>query len=701
MKKLFILMIITMFSLPIIGQTFSNGTGGGAWSSPGTWLSGVVPNINSDVVIAGTDSVFTAAGAVCNSLTILSGGKLATGIDSVACTNTFEVEADAFFYNASSKGTVPGSVRILDPASTVVHSGSGTVGAIGNSEFGNLVIKRLEGCTPGTNLIIKGNLVINNSAATVVFRGARPATGSQEHTVHGNIIINMGTLSCLDVGDNSMFGIWNVKGDVIISGADARFSGFSSANAAGLAVYNIDGSIINNGGRVQVGTSSSAGPGQTIINLKRDFTFNSGTFATNSLGSYSINLVGSGVQNFYLRGANLNLNTELYDTVKAGSTVVMDLDTNKWGSATGGHFVVNGSLELKNISRLTGSGAFTLNPNATLKIGHPDGITSSLMTGSVQMIGGRNFSSEANYAYMGTASQVFGDAFPQTVSGLTISNSNGMMLVQNLLVSGNLTLLDGYLDLNGNTLTLGSNALISETPGKTVRGTSGKLVTTRDIGVPSGVNVGGLGAVITSSVNMGSTTIERYHSARSGSGNSGIFRAYNISPSNNSGLNATLRFYYDESELNGIPEANLIMFKSPDGSENSWSKIGGTVNTNDNFVEASGINDFSYWTLSGTNNPLPVENEKNELPKVFSLHQNYPNPFNPVTSIRYDLPKASFVNISVYNIIGQKVAELVNGNIDAGVHSVYFNADKLSSGVYIYKFTSAEYNYTLKMNLLK
>ena len=88
---------------------------------------------------------------------------------------------------------------------------------------------------------------------------------------------------------------------------------------------------------------------------------------------------------------------------------------------------------------------------------------------------------------------------------------------------------------------------------------------------PSGVNIGGLGAWISSAANLGSTTIDRYHSPRTGSGNQGISRYYNIEPTNNSGLNATFRFYYDESDLNGIPEANLRLFKSPDGSDNSWS----------------------------------------------------------------------------------------------------------------------------------
>jgi hypothetical protein len=82
-------------------------------------------------------------------------------------------------------------------------------------------------------------------------------------------------------------------------------------------------------------------------------------------------------------------------------------------------------------------------------------------------------------------------------------------------------------------------------------------------------------------------------------------------------------------------------------------------------------------------------------PKRFSLEQNYPNPFNPVTSIEYSLPNASQVSLIVYNILGQQVAELVNGNIKAGEHTVTFDASKLGSGIYYYRLQS-ENNISIK-----
>ncbi len=84
-----------------------------------------------------------------------------------------------------------------------------------------------------------------------------------------------------------------------------------------------------------------------------------------------------------------------------------------------------------------------------------------------------------------------------------------------------------------------------------------------------------------------------------------------------------------------------------------------------------------------------------ELPLQFSLSQNYPNPFNPATLIKYSIPDDGFVRLGVYNILGQEVEELVNGNLRAGNHEIIFNAQGLASG-----FITIDSNQTI-MLLLK
>ena len=86
--------------------------------------------------------------------------------------------------------------------------------------------------------------------------------------------------------------------------------------------------------------------------------------------------------------------------------------------------------------------------------------------------------------------------------------------------------------------------------------------------------------------------------------------------------------------------------------------------------------------------PDPTGIEKAEaLPKNMYLRQNYPNPFNPDTRIEYGLPKASEVRLTLYNILGQKVAELVNKSQNAGRYTVTWQPENVASGLYIYRLS--------------
>jgi hypothetical protein len=88
-------------------------------------------------------------------------------------------------------------------------------------------------------------------------------------------------------------------------------------------------------------------------------------------------------------------------------------------------------------------------------------------------------------------------------------------------------------------------------------------------------------------------------------------------------------------------------------------------------------------------------------PGKFVLEQNFPNPFNPSTKINFALPNESNVKIIVYNLIGQKVAEIANSKFSAGNHSIDFNGSNLSSGIYLYKIEAGEFTSTKKMQLIK
>ena len=85
----------------------------------------------------------------------------------------------------------------------------------------------------------------------------------------------------------------------------------------------------------------------------------------------------------------------------------------------------------------------------------------------------------------------------------------------------------------------------------------------------------------------------------------------------------------------------------------------------------------------------------------FSLSQNYPNPFNPSTTIEFNIPRQGLVNISVYNLLGEKVVTLVNDFMESGKHKIQFNASELASGIYMVKMSSGNFSDVIKINLLK
>jgi len=88
-------------------------------------------------------------------------------------------------------------------------------------------------------------------------------------------------------------------------------------------------------------------------------------------------------------------------------------------------------------------------------------------------------------------------------------------------------------------------------------------------------------------------------------------------------------------------------------------------------------------------------------PLAFRLEQNYPNPFNPSTKISFSVPTSGFITLKVYNVLGQEVSTLVNRVVEAGIHSVDFNAAQFNSGIYFYSLEAGDINQIKKMTLIK
>ncbi len=470
-------------------QFVTNGTGGGAWTSTTTWVGGTVPPSNASVTIASNDSVWTnLSGYVsCGGLTIQSGAKLNVIGSGIQMTGDFAIDAGATYINNtdSAKAWPAGAASYtIDPKSTfeLGNAGNGTLGwSQSDSTFGNVIIEPnvAGGVTCGANLTIQGNLTVNVGQGKVfrgISAGVYTSTGATSfvHHVMGNATVISGNWSAVDMGVSATVPLsctWNIDGNLTVGDASSssgvpRFSPITSEDDLGATgIFNVKGNFsLINGGRLAAGSNSGSNQSTSQIakvNVYGNLTFDStAAFGVNSTGNFIINFVGTKPQTVTL-GTNASFNhsgppqCSLWDTVAAGANVTI-VGGHLWRSqmttaANGaGAFVVNGTLNIDGADTIMGTQNFVVNPGGTLGIGSPDGIVASTDAtpdaGAIENDSARVFSSEANYVYNGTSSQVTGSGLPATVNDLTIDNSDTVTLSQATTINGSLYLKAGLFD---------------------------------------------------------------------------------------------------------------------------------------------------------------------------------------------------------------------------------------------------------------
>ena len=164
--------------------------------------------------------------------------------------------------------------------------------------------------------------------------------------------------------------------------------------------------------------------------------------------------------------------------------------------------------------------------------------------------------------------------------------------------------------------------------------------------------------------------------------NSGVFPAlYAVYENTGPGYNAT-------EHANGIGRLLTTEEAAEYSLENIFSK-----NSNPGYDFDWMPADFSITGIAKNTNLI--------IPDKFSLEQNYPNPFNPLTTIRFSLPRSEKVELTIYNILGKRVAVLVSNDLTAGVHQYQFDGRNLASGVYYYQLLAGDFTQIKKMILIK
>ena len=251
---------------------------------------------------------------------------------------------------------------------------------------------------------------------------------------------------------------------------------------------------------------------------------------------------------------------------------------------------------------------------------------------SLRLLPGANITS-ANGAYLvlnnisvvnnGSIQQTTGDGFVKLTGANDVSLSgSGTTTINTLLLEktgaatfsllANATIISkvnfsgGLLNLNNSVLNLGSTGTFSNESeiSRAFTSGSGYIQASGNLNAPNAVNLGNLGAVITSPANMGTTVVRRGHAIQNnvfGSNNS-VQRYYDIIPANNLTLKAVLRFYYLDAELNSIPESSLYQWKSKDNV--NWDFVGADArDPAANYVEKKSINKFDRSTLAFAQGP--------------------------------------------------------------------------------------------------
>jgi hypothetical protein len=613
--------------------------------------------------------------------------KPSTQMPSTAVAETLTVTGDGSNTIAGLSVTIPSTWTWSDTSSKVL-SGTGFASAVytvtGTGATATPYVLTISGCAvtdAATGTIILTNLTTPNATGSTTFTVKTRGTVGTLTAISSSPTVNItGGFEAVASGNWSSTSVWSggvvptSTSDVtmttknvvvtITDGAQCRNLTIMSVDSAGSAVgpilqFPVSGATtFTVNGRFDMSTATGK-------YARPQFTSNGNSSATVVFKGYVYtNVSNSSTYNY--RGLNLSEGTVKFlgattDTLKTGAgfrlgnliigdgvnakilhwsqtssaTMVITGLTVKIGSSfilgSDAYDIVNGIGNYNTVGLPTLSSGVTIETGASLTVANTAStIVSSYINiadggltndGTLNLIS-PNGSRKYYLAFGDLYTSVDPDGSKQTVSGSAIGTfsfvKNG--LLDTVILNQKMNVVDSLFYIKG---------LLQETPGNIVVGIA-KSVNT--VGASTTSVLGGIGvAVTTTDSALGATTVLRYTgvtAVQSGNGNQSIYRYYDITPTINTNLHATVDFFYNTADLNGQDAATLMLWKSTDNGS-TWSIQPATVNTGSYLLHTTNVNSFSRWTMADAVHPLGATSQ------FYSLKAGWNMVSIPLTLVDY------------------------------------------------------------------
>jgi hypothetical protein len=662
MRKLLVFVLeVLIVCVPVVAGAQITSASNGDWTNGATWVGGVVPTSTDDVVINAGDTVTVSDyNAVCNSVSF-------TGVEAqikmapnslLTVYGNFTLAADTHCVFDEQWSATDAKIKF---AGSAIQTLSGWSTSGGSTSFRDVIIDKTGGyvTTGGNNmrLGIQNSLEIINGefrmAAQDDIEGRWATSGNYTYQNKPDVLIQAnGFFETIDgtgahhirSGYDSGTGFNTPIGTWTVYGL-ARFRDGSTTK------YNFLAMDVENGGKVITSTGNAGG--------QLEF----GPIHVKS---------GGEVENY--------TTSDIY-----GASVVFTLDDG-------------GLFDTKSTSTIFPAAFIN---NGTVRYSRDVTTTAQVVT-------------DMDYVHLEISldngfSKTWNMTGDRTITGnLTVEYGTSLDITaaapQSLTVNGQLDLDEGNIDTSvpNVAIVLGPSATIVESD---TTGALGTVKTTRTVAQAVNETFGGIGLELNAAGSApGVTEVTRVTGvALTIGGNSSIERYFDIAPTNNSGLDATVVFHYNESELNAIPEGSLKTYLT-DAGRTQWQSWGSTIDEVANTLTSAGYLAL-YETISAGSAVASVVGDDSP-PRISFLSQNHPNPFSSATDIAFGVDASGNVRIQIYDVKGRLVRDLANARFRADRHVVTWDGRdnhgrSVAGGVYFYRLVSESLVQTRKMVLIR